>query len=222
MRVRLLVPALLIASLLVAPTLTSGAPRTSWDAKACGRVGGTLVFGQAQDTVSLDPNDIEDGFSVNNTSNMYDTLVRFRADSTQIEPALAESWTVSSDGLVWTFKLRRGVRFHDGTPFNADAVVFTYARQIDKKHPNFPGNAPYASFTYQNVKSVTAVDANTVRFTLSAPFAPFLTNMAMFSTAVVSPTAVKKWGKDFFKHPTGTGPFRFVEWVQKDHITMEA
>ena len=222
MHARLVVPILIIASLLVTPALTSGAPRTSWDAKACGRVGGTLVFGQAQDTVSLDPNDIEDGFSVNNTSNMYDTLVRFRADNTQIEPSLAESWTVSSDGLVWTFKLRRGVKFHDGTVFNAEAVKFTYERQIDKKHPYFPGNAPYASFTYQNVKSVTAVDANTVRFNLSAPFAPFLTNMAMFSTAVVSPTAVKKWGKDFFKHPTGTGPFRFVEWVQKDHITMQA
>ncbi|HXF83105.1 MAG TPA: ABC transporter substrate-binding protein [bacterium] len=222
MRVRLLVPAVLIASLLVAPAVTVGAPRTSWDAKACGRVGGTLVFGQAQDAVSLDPGDIEDGFSVNNTSNMFDTLVRFRADSTQIEPSLAESWSVTQDGLVWTFRLRRGVKFHDGTPFNADAVVFTYARQIDKKHPYFPGNAPYASFTYQNVKSVTAVDPYTVRFTLSAPFAPFLTNMAMFSTSIVSPTAVKKWGKDFFKHPVGTGPFKFVEWVQKDRITMEA
>jgi peptide/nickel transport system substrate-binding protein len=220
---RLVIPAvLIIAGLLVAPALTTGAPRTSWDARACGRTGGTLVFGQAQDTVSLDPNDIEDGFSVNNTSNLFDNLVRFRPDSTAVEPSLAESWTVSPDGKTWTFRLRRGVRFHDGTPFNAEAVKFTYDRQIDKKHPYFPGSAPYATFTYQNVTKVDAVDASTVRFTLSAPFAPFLSNMAMFSTAVVSPTAVKKWGKDFFKHPTGTGAFKFVEWVQKDHITMEA
>ncbi|HEY6103939.1 MAG TPA: ABC transporter substrate-binding protein [bacterium] len=215
---------LIIASLFLIPALTTGAPagKTSWDAKACGRVGGTLVFGQAQDTVSLDPNDIEDGFSVNNTSNMFDTLVRFMPTSTQVEPSLATSWTASADGLTWTFKLRQGVKFHDGTPFDAEAVVFTYQRQIDDKHPYHPATAPYASFTYQNVKSVEAVDASTVRFTMTAPFAPFLTNMAMFSTGIVSPTAVKKYGKDFFKHPVGTGAFKFVEWVQKDHITMEA
>src|SRR5574341_1626544 len=222
---RLALPAvLIITSLFLAPALTTGAPagKSSWDTKACGRVGGTLVFGQAADTISLDPNDIEDGFSVNNTSNMFDTLVRFQATSTEVEPSLATSWTASPDGLTWTFKLRQGVKFHDGTPFNAEAVVFTYQRQIDAKHPYHPASAPYASFTYQDVKSVQAVDPSTVRFTMSAPFAPFLTNMAMFSTAVVSPTAVKKYGKDFFKQPVGTGAFKFVEWVQKDHITMEA
>jgi peptide/nickel transport system substrate-binding protein len=219
---RVVLPALVIAGLLVAPVLTSGAPRTSWDAKACGRVGGTLVFGQAQDTVSLDPNAIDDGFSVNNTSNMFDTLVRFKSDTTAIEPSLAESWTVSGNGLVWTFRLRRGVKFHDGTTFNAEAVKFTWERTTNTKHPYYPGQAPYGSFTYQNVTKVEAVDNSTVRFTLSAPFAPLLTNLAMFSASVVSPTAVKKWGKDFFKHPVGSGPFKFVEWVQKDHITMEA
>lgn len=215
------VPAvLLILSLLAIPS--TGAPRTAWDAKACGRVGGTLVFAQAQDAVTLDPHDATDGFSVNNTSNAYDTLVRFKPDSTQVEPSLAESWTVSPDGLVWTLKLRRGVKFHDGTPFNAEAVVFNYERQTDAKHPYHHGAFEYAEFTFQNVKSVSAVDAQTVRFTLSAPFAPFITNMAMFSTGIASPTAIKKFGKDFFKNPVGTGPFKFVEWVQKDHVTWEA
>ncbi|MBI2973450.1 MAG: ABC transporter substrate-binding protein, partial [Armatimonadetes bacterium] len=164
------VPAvLLVLSLLSAPG--AGAPKSSWDAKSCGRVGGTLVFGQAQDAVTLDPHDATDGFSVNNTSNAFDTLVRFRPDTTQVEPSLAESWTVSADGLVWTFKLRRGVRFHDGTPFNSEAVVFNYQRQADAKHPYHHGAFEYAGFTFQNVKSVTAVDAQTVRFTLSARFA---------------------------------------------------
>ncbi|HEY3248320.1 MAG TPA: ABC transporter substrate-binding protein [bacterium] len=217
-----LLAALMVAALLVAPTFGAPAPKSSWDAKACGKVGGTLVFGQAQDAVTLDPHDATDGFSVNNTSNVFDTLVRFKADSTAVEPSLAESWTVSADGKVWTFKLRTGIKFHDGTPFNAAAVKFNYDRQVDAKNPYHTGTFEYAEFTFQNVKSVDVVDDSTIRWTLSAPYAPFITNMAMFSTGIASPDAIKKYGKDFFKHPVGTGPFKFVEWVEKDHVTYEA
>ncbi len=212
---------LVIITLLIIPGTSVGA-QSSWNAKACGRVGGTLVFAQSVDATSLDPHDFTDGQSANNTINVFDTLVRFKAESTLVEPSLAESWTVSPDGLVWTFKLRKGITFHDGTPFNAEAVKFNYDRQVDQKNPYHNGTFPYADFTFQNVKNVEAVDPSTVRFTLSAPFAPFITNMAMFATAIVSPAAVKKYGKDFFKHPVGTGPFKFVEWVQKDHATYEA
>lgn len=219
---KLALPAVIVAvTLLIAP-MTVGAPKSSWDAKACGRTGGTLVFAQAQETVALDPATIEDGFSVNNTANVFDTLVRFKADSTQVEPALAESWTVTPDGLRWTFKLRKGVKFHDGTSLDAEAVKFNYDRQLDAKHPYHHGTFVYAEFTFQNVKSIDAVDGSTVRFTLSAPFAPFITNVAMFSMGISSPTAIKKFGKDYFKNPVGTGPFKFVQWVQKDHVTYEA
>lgn len=219
---RLILPILIIAALLVTPAVTTSAPKSSWDAKACGRIGGTLVFGQAQDAVGLDPADITDGFSVNNTSNVFDTLVRFAAEGTQVEPSLAESWTVSSDGLVWTFKLRKGVKFHDGTPLDAAAAEFSFLRQFDKKHPYHQGAFEYAEFTLESVKSIQAVGADSLRFTLKAPNASFLAMLAMFSNAVSSPTAIKKYGKDYFKHPTGTGPFKFVEWVQKDHVTYEA
>src|SRR2546428_2816162 len=220
---RLAIPiAVLAVGLLLAPTSSVGAPMSSWDAKACGRIGGTLVFAQAQEAVTLDPHDAVDGVSVNNTSNVFDTLVRFKVDSTAVEPSLAESWTVSPDGLVWTFKLRSGARFHDGTPFNAEAVKFNYDRQVDPKNPYHTGSFDYAEFTFQNVKSVEAVDPLTVRFILSARFAPFLINMAMFSTGIASPTAIRKYGPDFFKNPVGTGPFKFVEWVAKDHVTYEA
>ncbi len=213
---------ILVVALLLAPASSVGAPISSWDAKACGRVGGTLVYAQAGDPDGIDPHEVTDGFSSNNTVNIFDTLVRVTVDSFQLEPALAESWTVSSDNLVWTFKLRQGVKFHDGTPFNAEAVKFSYERQTDEKHPFHPRAVGYADFTYQNVKSVDVIDDLTVRWTLSAPYAPFMTNLAMFSAAIVSPTAVKKYGKDFFKNPVGTGAFKFVEWVQKDHVTLEA
>ena len=220
---RLAIPiAVLAVGLLLAPTSSVGAPMSSWDAKACGRMGGTLVFAQAQDAVTLDPHLATDGFSVNNISNVFDTLVRYKVDTTAVEPSLAESWSVSPDGLVWTFKLRSGIKFHDGTPFNAEAVKFNYDRQVDPKNPYHTGSFDYAEFTFQNVKSVEAVDPLTVRFTLSARFAPFLINMAMFSTGIASPTAIRKYGPDFFKNPVGTGPFKFVEWVEKDHVTYEA
>jgi peptide/nickel transport system substrate-binding protein len=222
-RLRLALPAVaLAATLLVAPIMSQGAAMSSWDEKACGRVGGTLVFAQGQETVGLDAHIITDGFSANNTSNLYDTLVRFRADGTAVEPSLAESWTASPDGLVWTFKLRKGVKFHDGTPFDAEAVKFNVERQVNPKHTYHHGSFDYAGFTYQNLKAVEVVDASSVRFRLTAPFAPFLANMAMFTTTINSPTAVRKYGKDYFKHPVGTGPFKFVEWVQKDHVTYEA
>ncbi|HEV8352799.1 MAG TPA: ABC transporter substrate-binding protein [bacterium] len=221
---RLALPVVLaLAVMLLASGTIAGAPmRSSWDARACGRIGGTLVFGQAQDAVGLDPADVEDGFSVNNTSNVFDTLVRFSAQGTQVEPSLAESWTVSPDGLVWTFKLRRGVRFHDGTPLDAKAVEFSFLRQFDKKNPYHQGTFAYAEFTLESVKSIQAVGTDSIRFTLKSANASFIAMLAMFSNAVSSPTAIRKYGKDYFKHPTGTGPFKFVEWVQKDHATYEA
>src|SRR2546428_13664238 len=133
---RLAIPiAVLAVGLLLAPTSSVGAPMSSWDDKACGRIGGTLVFAQAQDAVTLDPHLATDGCSVNNTANVFDTLVRYKVDTTAVEPSLAESWTVSPDGLVWTFKLRSGIRFHDGTPFNAEAVKINYDRQVDPQNP---------------------------------------------------------------------------------------
>ena len=89
---RLAIPiAVLAVGLLLAPTSSVGAPMSSWDAKACGRIGGTLVFAQAQEAVTLDPHDAVDGFSVNNTSNVFDTLVRFKVDSTRRLPPM-RSW----------------------------------------------------------------------------------------------------------------------------------
>ena len=96
--------------------------------------GGTLIFGRGGDSVGLDPAYETDGNSFMICDNIFEALVFYQDESTALEPGLAESWSISDDGLTYTFKLRKGVKFHDGTPFNANAVVFSIGRMM--KNPN--------------------------------------------------------------------------------------
>lgn len=177
-----------------------------------------LVYAKGSDPRGLDPAYVDDGESAKIMANIYDTLVKYKQGNTDVQPALATSWTQSPDGLVWTFKLRQGVKFHDGTPFNAAAVKFSVERQLP---PNATDDMPYASFTFGPVKKVEAVDDYTIRFILSSPYAPFLANMAMSLAApIVSPAAVKKYGVDFNQHPVGTGPFVFEKWDKDQQIVL--
>lgn len=173
-----------------------------------------IVYGRGEDSESLDPQGVDDGESAKVCNNLFDGLVTFGPGTCEIVPALAESWTRSPDGREWTFRLRRGVKFHDGEPFDADAVAFTMARLLDEKNAFKPEDkVPYASFYRGIVESVEAKDPQTAVFRLSRPFAPFLANMAMFSGYVVSPKALRDRGaKAFGKSPVGTGPFRFESW----------
>ncbi|SHK80817.1 ABC transporter substrate-binding protein [Desulforamulus aeronauticus] len=179
-----------------------------------------FVFGQGADPRGLDPAFVDDGESANPIVNIYDGLVRYKTGSTEIEPALATEWSPSADGKEWTFKLRQGVKFHDGTPFNADAVVFSVSRQLP---PQRTDAMPYASFTFGPVEKVEKVDDYTVKFVLSEPYAPFLANLAMALAApIVSPAAVEKYGDKFIENPVGTGPFKFVQWKKGEQIVLEA
>ena len=185
----------------------------------------TLVFGRGGDSVGLDPALETDGESFKVCDNIYDTLVRFRKESTDIEPGLAVSWTVSDDRLTWTFVLRPGVQFHDGSPLNADAVVFSLGRQFMPNHPHHKVEGAYQYWNSMSmsdiVNDIRSIDDLTVEVELHRPTAPFLSNLAMGFCSIVSPTAVNKWGEDYPRHPVGTGPFKFAQWIKDDRIVLE-
>jgi peptide/nickel transport system substrate-binding protein len=181
----------------------------------------TLVFAKG-DAVNLDPANVTDGESITVMNNIFEGLVRYKAGTTEIEPCLATSWSPSADGLVWTFNLRQGVTFHDGTPFNADAVVFSYERQRDPNHPYHQyGEWEYWGWCFSEIEKTEKVDDYTVKITLSRAFSPFISTMAMFTVYVVSPTNAEQYKDQALSNPVGTGPFKFVEWIRGDHITLE-
>ena len=176
--------------------------------------GGSLTFAAGADPDSLDPQNTQSNPGEQVNRMMYENLVRFNAKM-QVEPALAESWTQSPDGLVWTFELRKGIRFHDGTPFDAKAVKYFFDRVLGDEKP-FKASL-YTPF----VQGAQVVDDHTVRVTLKQPFAAFLFRLAHSAGGIVSPAAHQKYGKDLTLHPVGTGPFKFKEWVKSDHVTLE-
>src|SRR5712671_5912575 len=155
---------------------------------------GTLVVGLVAEPVNLDPAQVTDLNSNRVGRRIAETLVAFAEESTQIVPGLAESWTISKDGLWYTFKLRGGIKFHDGTPFNAEAVKFSIERQSNPEHPaNKLGKYPFAGYFFGNLKAVEVMDESTVRFVLKEPRASFLAVMTAGAASIVSPTAVRKW-----------------------------
>ncbi len=154
---------------------------------------------------------------------MYDTLVHMSNEGFIPEPGLAESWEISDDGLEYTFKLRSGLSFGDGTPLDAEAVKFTFDRMLDPEHPFADtGPFPFATSYFGQIDAVEAVDATTVKFVLKEPFSAFLGNLSGMTGAIVSPTAVEAYGKDFSSNGVGSGPFKLTSWERGSRVVLEA
>jgi glutathione transport system substrate-binding protein len=143
---------------------------------------------------------------------MYEGLVAWD-EKLQLQPKLATSWKPSADGKQWTFTLRQGVKFHDGTPFTSEAVKTTVDHILDKN------TASTRRASYTLIQKVDTPDPNTAVFTTDppSPDLPFL--LADGSVRIISPTALQKYGKDFGRNPVGTGPYKFDEWVPNDHVS---
>lgn len=177
--------------------------------------GGTLNIGFPSDTKTLDPM-----FSVEFTERqvlylIYNTLTKLGTDFS-INPELATSWDIENDGKRIVFHLRKGVKFHDGTEFDAEAVKWNIEQRLDEKVGSRQRKqlAPV-------IDSVEVIDKYTVVFNLKKQFPALLGMLGQRAGFMVSPAAKKKWGKDLSSHPVGTGPFIFKEWVRGTHITVE-
>ena len=179
-----------------------------------------LVVGQIAEPKSLDPAAVTAVNDFRIVVNIYDGLVRYKDGRLETEPALAKSWTISPDGRTYTFRLREGVRFHDGEPFNAEAVKFNFDRMLKEDHPQHDTGPFPLSFFFSAVDSVNVIDDLTVEFQLKDPYAPFLANLAYPTGLIVSPKAVREHGQDYGRRPSGTGAFRFEEWAPNAKVVL--
>jgi peptide/nickel transport system substrate-binding protein len=178
----------------------------------------TFTYAQGADPRGLDPALVDDGESSKIIVNIYEGLLKYAPDSTAVEPSLAETWTISPDGLSYTFKLRQGVKFHDGTDFNADAVKFNIDRQLP---PKVTADMSYGPFVFGSVKDVVVVDPYTVTINLTAKNTAFLANLAMSLAApMVSPKALTDGNNSVMEHPVGTGPYKFVSWNKGENVIL--
>jgi peptide/nickel transport system substrate-binding protein len=176
------------------------------------KVGGTLTVGMTSEIRTLDPLWMSGTTAPSMKFAIAEPLLFHGFSLTDYHPGLAESYE-KIDDVTYEFKLREGVKFHDGTPFNASAVVFTLNRIMTTDAP-LKGMVSF-------IESVEEIDNYNVRITLKKPYADFL-HIISFWTWIESPTAVLKWGdEDYGRHPVGTGPYKFKEWIEGDRIILE-
>ena len=200
------------SGILVALLVVLAAVGTSGQAQP--RVPEALVVAQGVDIQTADPHRTTLTHAMNVLANIYETLVRRDADL-NLHPGLAVSWR-AVDATTWEFRLRQGVRFHNGEPFNAQAVKFSFDRMLDPR-TRWPGAG-----ALRLIKSVTVADDYTVRFTTERPW-PLMPRFLGYYGMIVPPGYLTQNGDDaLVRQPVGTGPYRFVRWVRDDRVELEA
>jgi peptide/nickel transport system substrate-binding protein len=192
------------------------------DGEPVGQEEEIFIVARGTDAVTLDANWAYYEGEIDLIYHMYEGLVAYVDDDLNVGPSLATEWSSDEEGKVWTFKLREGVKFHDGTDFNAGSVVFTYERILQEGHPYADmGDWSYLDYLLGEViAEVKEIDEYTVEFTLNEVFAPFLTYMGLYSQFIVSPAGVMEHGDEFYKNPVGTGPYMMEEWKSEELTSM--
>ena len=177
------------------------------------RRGGTLTWAYTLIPLRLDPMWTQARTDATTITNICQGLVRANPTATAIEPAVAERWTASHDGLTWTFTLRDGVRFHNDKPVTADDVIASLER-----------SRTYGVYKWSlaDVKTFTKLNDRTVAIVMNRPVASLLARLAMISNAVFPKEEIAAIGDQEFKKPIGTGPFKVREWVANDHLILDA
>ncbi|GAG55332.1 unnamed protein product [marine sediment metagenome] len=179
-----------------------------------------IVFAHPSDCITLDPAKIIDTESSLVASQIFETLV-FIDESLNLKPHLAQVWTISDDGKIYTFSLRKGVFFHDGSELDAQTVCLNFMRQIDPNNPYYEKEGfPTASTRLKYISSVKAIDKYTVRIMLNKPFSPFLSYLSMIENAIISHTSIRSSKDQSLFVACGTGPFVFKEWSRNKKIDL--
>ena len=197
---------------------------------------GVIVYGSGGQPVNLEPGNITDGNSIIVQQQIYNRLLEFKPGTTDLEPGLATDWAVSENGTEWTFTLREGVKFHDGSDFNAEAVKFNFERWWNPESPYGYRDAGkgyeiwgdlfggYQGDPDSLLKDIVVEDEYKIKFILKQPFAAFPAALASGYFGIASPTAIKSSGANYGTPASlavGTGPYIFKEWRTGDRILLE-
>jgi ABC-type transport system substrate-binding protein len=215
------VPATEVPAVTEAPVETTG---------ACPKVGGVLVSSLSSDPKNIDPATLSAWDQTVIAPNLLEGLFRLSPDATVIENALASDYSISADGLVWTFTIRSGAKFHNGREVTAGDFKYSFERVLNPATAspkawmlmNIVGAAEYVAGTATEVSGIKAIDDQTLELTLVEPLAPFKSMLASPSLAVVPQEEVEAWGPDFGFHVVAAGPFKLGTWNVNQDLTIDA
>ena len=172
----------------------------------------TLTWAQGADVTSLDPHQGKETPAVQVNTQIFDTLVTVDPETNEVVPQIAESWE-QTDDQTYVFKIREGIKFHDGSDLTAEDVKFS----LDRAR-----NSAAVSYIVNFIEEVTVDDDHTVTVKTTAPYAPTLRNLAIPFAAIVPKAVVEADENAFIQNPVGSGPYKFVEWNHGDHVTLKA